>query len=109
MTSRNFSLKDLRTVKLVQGASALSPNLPLEVVWLEQNRSTNLCHLHYFAVNCEKFELGTGCNSTVVDDRSKTPYGVYPLGTSMLTPGVYIRVVTRYLNIVQQKFVSCHV
>ena len=82
-------------LKLVQGASALSSIPSLEVVWFELNRSTKIDHLHYLAVNCEKFELGAGCNSTLVDDRSKTPYGVYPLGTSIPTPGVYIRVVTR--------------
>ena len=47
------------TLKLVQGASALSSIPSLEVVRLESNRSTKIDHLHYLAVNCEKFELGS--------------------------------------------------
>ena len=42
-----------------------------------------------------KIELGTQCSSTLVDDRSKTPVRVYPLGTSSRTPGVHLRVITR--------------
>ena len=48
--------------------------------WLEWKRSTKWCHYIIFSVSTAKFELGSKCNSTLVDDRSKTPYGFYPLG-----------------------------
>ena len=55
------------------------------------------------------FELGKHCNIALLDDRSKAPVRVYPLGTSSRTPGVHLRVITRWLKIVQQKFVAYHV
>ena len=42
--------------------------------------------LSFQPVSTAKFELGRKCSSTVVDDRSKTPYGFHPLGR-LATPG----------------------
>ena len=45
--------------------------------------------LHYLFVSTAKFELGSKCSSTSVDDRSNLPSRVDPRGARVRTQGVY--------------------